>query len=105
MTICYIPAVTVASTVATSEPVIVQKGWIEQAISDAIQHTIVDPFYSWCNGIWIQIVDMSYILCLSVAIGGVICGICGIKKGYKWSVISILFYLLIRMVSWYNGWY
>ena len=97
MTICYISAVASVTSV--------DKSWLEQVISNAIQSTIVDPFNSWCNSLWVKFVDTSYILCLSISIAGAICGFCGIKKGYKVAIVSILFYLLIRLVSWANGWY
>ena len=99
MKICYIAPVAL-STVATSD-----QGIIEKAISAAIQNTVVIPFQRMLLNGWIKFVNTSYILCLSIAFGGVICGICGIKKGYKASVASILFYVLLRMVSWYAGWY
>jgi len=98
MKICYIAPV--ALSAATTD-----QGIIERAISSAIQNTIVIPFQqSLLNG-WIKFVNTSYILCLAIAMAGVICGLCGIKKGYKVAIVSILFYLLIRMVSYYNGWY
>ena len=98
MKLCYIPPVTLS--VESTE-----QGMIERAISSAIQNTIVKPFQeSLLNG-WIKFVNTSYILCLAIAMAGAICGFCGIKKGYKVAIISILFYLLLRMVSFYNGWY
>lgn len=98
MKICYIAPVALSAT-ATDQ------GIIERAISSAIQNTIVIPFQeSLLNG-WIKFVNTSYILCLAVAMAGSICGFCGIKNGYKVAIVSILFYLLIRMVSFYNGWY
>lgn len=81
------------------------QGMIEKAISNAIQSTVVIPLQQALLSGWIKFVSTSYILCLAVAMAGAICGFCGIKKGYKFSVASILFYLLIRMVSFYNGWY
>ena len=97
MTICYIPAVSSLSDL--------EQGWLEQVISKSIQSTIVDPFCKWCNGLWIKFIDVSYIFCLAIAISGALMGICGIKKGYKYSIFSILFYLLLRLVSWAYGWY
>lgn len=97
MKICYI-APMVAS--ATSE-----EGMIEKAIGAAIQNTIIIPFQQALLRGWIKFVSVSYLICLAIAMCGVVCGICGIKKGYKASVVSILFYVLLRMVSWYAGWY
>ena len=98
MKICYIPPVTLSATST-------EQGMIERAISSAIQNTIVKPFQEALLNGWIKFVDVSYILCLAIAMAGAICGFCGIKKGYKVAIVSILFYLLLRMVSFYNGWY
>ena len=98
MKICYIPPVTLSA--ASTE-----QGIIERAISSAIQNTIVKPFQEALLNGWVKFVDVSYILCLAIAMAGAICGFCGIKKGYKVAIVSILFYLLLRMVSFYNGWY
>lgn len=100
MKICYIaPVASIALEPQSNQ------GMIEKAISSAIQNTIVEPFCHAVNQAWIKLIDVSYILCLSIAVAGVICGICGIKKGYKWSVVSILFYLFLRTLSYYMGWY
>ena len=97
MKISYIAPVVLSATA--------EQGIIEKAISSAIQNTIIIPFqHALLNG-WIKFINTSYILCLAIAMTGAICGVCGIKKGYKVAIISILFYLLIRMVSFYNGWY
>lgn len=99
MKISYIPAATAASNI-TTDP-----GLIEKAISDAINSSIVIPFQAKCAELWARFVDTSFILCLAIAMAGVICGACGINKGYKWAIISILFYLFLRMTSYYMGWY
>lgn len=98
MKICYIPSVALAATNA-------DQGVIEKAISSAIQTAVVIPFQQALLNGWIKFVNTSYILCLAIAMSGAICGFCGIKKGYKVAIVSILFYLLLRMVSFYNGWY
>ncbi len=98
MKICYIAPVALSATNA-------KPGLLEDAISNAIQNTVVIPFQEALLNGWIKFVDTSYILCLAVAMAGAICGFCGIKKGYKVAIVSILFYLLIRMGSFYNGWY
>lgn len=98
MKISYIAPVVLSATNAKT-------GLLEDAISRAIQSTVVIPFQQALLNGWIKFINTSYILCLAIAMAGAICGFCGIKKGYKFSVASILFYLLIRMVSFYNGWY
>lgn len=92
MKICYIAAV-------TSE-----QGILESAISNAIQHTIVIPLQNWLLNGWIKFVGLSYWICLAVATAGVICAILGIEKGKKFAICSIIFYIIVRMVSYYNGW-
>ncbi len=99
MKICYIAPVTLtASTVTTNQ------NMIEKAISDAINSTIVQPFQEWLLNGWIKFVGVSYWICLAIATTGVVCAICGIPKGKSLAVKSIIFYIIIRMVSWYNGW-
>ena len=97
MKISYIAPVTL-SAVTTDQ------GILEKAISNAIEHTIVIPLQNWLLNGWIKFVGLSYWLCLAVATTGVICAILGIPKGKKWAVTSIVFYIIIRMVSSYNGW-
>ncbi len=97
MKICYIAPVTLSAVNA-------DQGMIERAISNAIQNTIVIPLQQWLLNGWIKFVGLSYWLCLAIATTGVICAICGIPKGKKLAVCSIIFYIIVRMVSWYNGW-
>lgn len=100
MKISYIhPVILPAATVSN-----VDQNIIEKAISNAIQHTIVIPFQKWMLGTWLKFVGLSYWLCLAIATAGVICAILGIDKGKKWAIGSIIFYIIIRMVTYYNGW-
>lgn len=78
---------------------------MQEAISNAIQESIVIPFQTWCHNTWINFVDASFIFCLALATTGAICGILGIKKGYKATVFAIIFYVLLRFFSWAMGWY
>ena len=97
MKISYIAPV--ALTAVTNE-----QGMIEKAISNAIQNTIVIPLQKWLINGWLKFVGISYWLCLAIATTGVICAILGIPKGKKWAIVSIVFYIIVRMVSYYNGW-
>ena len=96
MKISYIPPVVVSATT--------DRGIIEEAIYNALQDTLVIPFQTWALETWNKIVDASFILCLSIAFAGAICGVLGIKKGYQVTVISIIFYLLLRLFSYLMGW-
>ncbi|MHC1750751.1 MAG: hypothetical protein AB9856_20960 [Cellulosilyticaceae bacterium] len=96
MKVCYIPAIVATTT---------DKGIVEKAISDAINSTIVTPIKAWALDTWIRVIDLSGILCLAIAFTGAICGMLGIKKGYKATVLSIVFYCLIRLFSYLMGWY
>lgn len=96
MKICYIPPVTLSAEV--------NQGILEAAISNAIHSTIVVPLQKWLLNGWIKFVGLSYWLCLAVATTGVICAILGIPKGKKWAITSIVFYIIVRMVTYYNGW-
>lgn len=78
---------------------------LEQVISDAIQNTIVEPLCTWAYETWLRFVDVSFIFCLTVAFVGAICGILGIKRGYKVMIFSIVFYFLLRLFSYVMGWY
>lgn len=96
MKISYIPPVVLATDV-TQNP-------LEQAISNAIQHTIVEPLQQWLLNGWLKFVGISYWLCLAIATAGVICAILGLPKGKKWAITSIVFYIIIRMVTFLNAW-
>lgn len=94
MKISYIAPVTLSTVTA-------DQGILERAISNAIEHTIVIPLQNWLLNGWIKFVGLSYWLCLAVATTGVICAILGIPKGKKWAITSIVFYIIVRMVSSY----
>lgn len=85
-------------------PVSTEQGILEVAISNAIKHTIVIPLQSWLLNSWIKFVGLSYWLCLATATAGIICVVLGVEKGKKWAIRSIIFYIIIRMVGYYNGW-
>lgn len=76
---------------------------IERAVSSAIDKTIVKPLQGWFINAWIRFVGLSYWLCLAIATTGVICAILGIQKGKKLAAGSIVFYIIIRMVTWCGG--
>lgn len=82
-----------------------EMGWVEEQIVSALQNTFVIPFQTWMNETWIKFIDASFIFCLTVAFIGAICGMIGIKRGYKVSTISIIFFFLLRLFSWGMGWY
>ncbi len=98
MRISYIPTM-----VATATPE-VNQNILEKAISDAINSTIVQPLQNWLLGCWIKFVGVSYWLCLAIATSCAICSMCGIPKAKSLAIKTIIFYIIIRMVSWYNGW-
>lgn len=93
MRICYIAPVDVVS-----------QSILEKAVSNAIQNTIVIPLKRCLLNGWIKFTGLSYWMCLAIATAGVVCAACGIPKGKKWAITSIIFYIIIRMVSYYNGW-
>lgn len=109
MKICYIPPKSdkreyallpmMASTAITTKG-----NWLEDAISEALRKVVIDPFKKWALTIWLGFMDFSYAFCLSVAIAGIICGMLGIKKGYKAAVLSIVFYFMLSLITWACGW-
>lgn len=78
---------------------------LQQAIQNAINETIIIPLQEWAHNTWVMLVDTSFILCLSIAFAGAVCGALGIRKGYKVCVITIVFYFLLRLFSYLMGWY
>lgn len=78
---------------------------LQQAIQNAIEVTILIPLKTWLHNTWVILIDTSFIFCLTVGFVGAICGVLGIKKGYKISVFSLVFYFLIRLFSYLMGWY
>lgn len=110
MKICYIPATTTMLTVASSNTLLAktatakEMGWVEEQVYNALSGFWGD-LCTWANQTWINFIDASFVMCLAVAFTGAICGICGIKKGWKVTVFSIIFYLLLRFFSWAMGWY
>lgn len=79
-----------------------------EAISNAVYAGLTDfknEIFACMHTQWVRFVDTSFILCLAIAFAGAIAGIMGIKKGYQVTIISILFYLFLRVFSWAMGWY
>lgn len=79
-------------------------GVIEQAIYNSLSK-MWSEICMWFNAQWIKFVDASFIICLSIAFVGAICGVLGIKKGYQVTLLSMVFYCLIRLFSFLMGWY
>ena len=75
-------------------------GIIQSAIEKAIQNTIVIPFQNWCVNLWSGFIALSHYVCLFVAIGGVIYYICGIEKGKKVAIVSVLVYVGFQLINW-----
>ena len=94
MKICYIPAIAAAVTPTPDE-----MGWLEGVIHNAIQSAIVDPFVTWCTNTWVSFVNTSHYLCLFVAMGGMICWICGFEKGKKVAIGAALVYIGLRVIN------
>lgn len=121
MKICYIPAVATAMPTGVTE-----LNWFQtlgQSISTSVSNAIDGSMQSVQNAVygaldqfktelitslntqWIKFVDASFIICLSIAFTGAICGVLGIEKGYQVTILSIVFYCLIRLFSFLMGWY
>lgn len=106
MRITYVPQVgnvpvdlpgTIAARDATGD-------FVYNAICNALNDIIVEPFKDFMGGLWVKFVDVSFVVCLSCVIVGLICGGLGIKKGYKVAAFSIVFYFLLMVVSKAYGW-
>ncbi len=50
------------------------------------------------------ILNLSFLSCLSIAMIGMISGICGFRKGYKITAASIIIYFLITLTGFILGW-
>lgn len=97
MTIMYIPAAVMQAQ--PTQPIIADKNWIEQAISNAIQHTIVDPFNAFCLGMWNGFVDVSLPICTATSMIALAFSLAGVKKAKQWVVIPIIVYLFIQILN------
>lgn len=110
MKICYIPPVKnednnkYLPVFMASAMVASKNNLLENAISEALTKVIVEPCKKWALHAWFGFMDFSHAVCFSIALAGVICGMLGIKKGYKASVLSIVFYFMLSLISWAKGW-
>lgn len=89
--VCYISAVNTITDKKMS--------WIEEAIANAIQKTIVDPFQDWCHDIWIGFVNISLPACVMISLVAVMLSLLGVKKAQKWVLIPIVIYLFIQIFN------
>ncbi len=94
MKISYIPPV-----LATVTPSTKQMNWLEEAISNAIQNTIVEPFQEWCFGVWTNFVDVSLPVCIVASLTALMLNMIGVKKAKQWVIIPILVYLFIQIIN------
>lgn len=94
MKISYIPPV-----LATAAPSPKQMNWLEEAMSNAIQNTIVDPFQEWCLGVWTNFVDVSLPVCTVASLTALMLTMIGVKKAKPWIIIPILVYLFIQIIN------
>lgn len=109
MKICYIAPVAIVSanaiTVKAAERQTEQEmSWVQEQVYNALSQFWGD-LCIWLNEQWIRFIDMSFVFCLTIAFMGAICGILGIKTGYKVTILSIVFYLFLRLASYLMGWY
>lgn len=82
-----------------------KQSWLTKAFQDALENAIVIPLKTALLNGWIKFISLSYAVCLTVAVTGIVCGALGIKKGYRVAAGSIIFYLILRLFSWALGWY
>lgn len=109
MQICYIPsnatirpADSSFTTSLASVAIIAtdkKMNWIEDAISNAIQNTIVDPFQNWCHDLWVGFVDVSLPACIMISLAALTLSLLGVKKAQKWVMIPIVIYLFIQLFN------
>lgn len=127
MKICYVPPVAAAvSNLPATTGTVIELNWFQalgQSISTSVSNAIdgsmqsvqnavygaLDQFKTdvclYLNEQWIKFIDASFIICLSIAFAGAICGVLGIKKGYQVTILSVVFYCLLRLFSFLMGWY
>lgn len=98
MKITYIPPVPVAVT-PLLQPSQEGMNWMERVMSNAIQSTIVEPFQSWCLGVWTNFVDASLPICTVASLTALMLTMIGVKKAKQWVIIPILVYLFIQMIN------
>lgn len=110
MKISYIAPVTVSSVMATQQvgtlDVLMEllKGnpeLLENAISNAINKSIVIPFVTACTKGWLILVEVSGIITLFVAMAGVISYIAGVKKGKDVAITCGVIHLIIQLLNYF----
>lgn len=97
MHISYIPGGAAETTV------VAKASWIEEAIGNAINNTIVEPFQNWCIGLWNGFVDISLPVCTTVALVALVLNLIGVKKAKQWVIIPFLVYLFIQVANYLMG--
>lgn len=91
MQITYIPA-------AETNQNVLEKA-INNAVSNAIQTTIVNPFKNFCYNLWCGFVEASLPICTAASLIALILALIGIKKARQWVIIPIIVYLFIMMAD------
>lgn len=57
-------------------------------------------FFSWLGSFIINgLANLSYWICLYIALGGVLATICGFKKGGRYSTFSVCIYSILQAFS------
>ena len=74
---------------------------LEQALSNAINNTIVIPFTNACIKGWVIFVEMSGVITLLVAIAGVMTYIGGVKKGKDVAITCGVIHLIIQLINFF----
>ena len=98
MKIAYIPPV-LATATPIPQPTQSEMNWMEKAMSNAIQSTIVEPFQTWCLGVWTNFVDASLPVCTVASLTALMLTMIGVKKAKQWIIIPILVYLFIQIIN------
>lgn len=98
MRITYIPSV-VATVTPMPEPTQNEMNWMESAMSNAIQNTIVEPFQTWCLGVWANFIDVSLPICIVTSLTALMLTMVGVKKARTWIIIPIIVYLFLQIIN------
>ena len=72
---------------------------MEDAMSSAIDNSIVKPFHNWCYGVWNWTVNTSFPVCTTTSLIALMLYMIGVKKARKWIIIPILVYLFIQLAD------
>lgn len=72
-------------------------GLIAQIVTDSLNIAIVEPLKEFFTRTWDGMVGGSFYICCIITIGGLIFMICGIDKGRKVAITSLLAYLGITV--------